>query len=159
MNIYIKAVFAGVIAGMRTFSAPAFVSRQLAGAKTDEFSQSPFGFLSSRQTANILKIMAAGEMVGDKLPMMPARILPAPLIARIASGAVCGAALCKSKNERADAGAFIGGLAAIISAYGFYYLRRELAENTRLPDVLLGAAEDALAIEIGLRVIDERKKT
>lgn len=156
MNIYFKSALVGMIAGMRSMSAPAFVSRKLSREQSAEINNSAFKFLSSTQTANILKVLAAGEMFADKLPMIPARILPAPLAARAVSGAVCGAALCKSKGERSDEGAFIGALTAVFSAYGFYYLRRDLGKVSRVPDALLGAVEDALVIEIGLKAIDEK---
>lgn len=153
----LKAIGMGVIAGMRSMSAPALVSNHIARNRPEEISETPFKALGYPKTAHLLKGLALGEMIADKLPVVPARISPAPLAFRIVSGAVCGGAVCAAEGERADIGAIAGGLAAIAGAYGFYHLRRSIGEESKAPDPLLGLAEDAIVITAGLRIMGESK--
>lgn len=154
-NVYLQAIGIGVIAGMRSMSAPAFVSNYLAKEQSIEIENSAFRLLASRNVANALKVLAVSEMIADKLPIIPDRISPTPLLGRAISGAICGASMCISKGERSDIGGISGGLAAIVSAYGFYYLRRKLSEDAGIPNVLLGLIEDAVVIKGGLSILDE----
>lgn len=154
-DTYIKAICMGVIAGMRSMSGPALVSNYLVHQNSKELANSSFSFMGSSRVAKVLKIAAVGEMVADKLPAIPARISPAPLIARILSGALCGASICTAERKRADVGAIFGGLSAIGSAYTFYYLRRKLGETDGLPDAALGLGEDAIVVSSGLSILSD----
>jgi uncharacterized membrane protein len=93
--------------------------------------------------------MAAGELVRDKIPGLPDRIEPAPLLARATSGAVSGAALSQAAGEPLAAGAVPGAAAAVLSAFGMYHLRRTLTHRFGLPDLPVALAEDAAALSIG----------
>lgn len=154
-NTYLKAICMGVVAGMRSMAAPAFTSHYLARKESKELADSPFGLMGSPRVAQALKIAAVGEMVADKLPVIPDRIAPGPLVARILSGALCGASLCTAEGKRASVGAICGGLSAVASAYAFYHLRREIGESVALPDTALGLSEDALVICTGLSVLGD----
>ncbi|HVF90520.1 MAG TPA: DUF4126 domain-containing protein [Blastocatellia bacterium] len=153
----LKAIGIGVIAGMRSMSAPALVSNHLVRTHPKGSSDTPLKVLAYPKTATLLKGLALGEMIVDKLPVAPARIAPGPLAARIVSGALCGGVLCAAEGGRADIGAVAGGLAAIAGAYGFYHLRRNIGEESSLPDPLLGLAEDAVVIKGGLGILGESK--
>lgn len=155
-NAYIKATCMGIVAGMRSMSAPALVSNHLAHRDSKEVDDSPFSFMASPRVAQALKVAAVGEMVADKLPFIPDRISPAPLAARILSGALSGASLCTAEGARADLGAICGGLSAIASAYAFYYLRRKIAATQTLPDAALGLSEDALVVCTGLSILSDQ---
>jgi uncharacterized membrane protein len=154
-NPYVKAICMGVIAGMRSMSAPALVSNHLAHHDSEELANSSFSFMGSPRVAQALKIAALGEMVADKLPIIPDRISPGPLAARILSGALCGASLCTAEGARAPIGAIGGGLSAIASAYAFYHLRQKLGATRILPDAALGLSEDALVVCTGLTVLSD----
>jgi uncharacterized membrane protein len=153
-NNYLQSFCIGIIAGMRSISAPALVSNYLADKQSVEIDKSSFRFLASQNTANVLTLLAIGEMIADKLPIVPDRISPVPLIGRGISGGICGAALCIAEDERPEIGALAGLTGAIISTYGFYYLRGKLSENTGIPNLLLGLAEDALAVKGGQSVLE-----
>ncbi len=154
-DTYVKAICMGVVAGMRSMSAPAFVSSYLARKESKELADSPFGLMGSRRVVQALTIAAVGEMVADKLPVIPDRIAPGPLAARILSGALCGASLCTAEGKRARVGAICGGLSAVASAYAFYHLRRKIGQTEALPDAALGLSEDALVIGTGLSVLGD----
>ncbi len=100
----------------------------------------------------MLKVLAAGELVADKLPFTPNRVEALPLSARIASGALCGAALSLNRGRdrsRAATDAGFGVAGAIAGAVGFYLLRKgvTLAEpRWSLPAALV---EDVAALAIG----------
>ncbi len=154
---FLKAIGIGVIAGMRSMSAPALVSNHIAGNPPEGIDETPFKVMAYPKTAHLLKGLALGEMITDKLPVVPARISPGPLAFRIVSGAVCGGAICAAEGKRAGIGAIAGGVAAIAGAYGFYHLRRSIGRESKAPDPLLGLAEDAIVITGGLKIMGERR--
>lgn len=152
-NVYLQAIGMGIIAGMRSMSAPALVSNYLTEKQSPEIEDSPFKLLASENVSNTLKVLAVGEMIADKTSFIPDRISPLPLIGRAVSGALCGASLCTSEKESAETGAIIGALAAIGSAYTSYYLRKQLGEG--IPDVLLGLIEDTVVIGAGMSILND----
>jgi len=154
-NIYLTAIGLGVVAGMRSMSAPAFVSAHLADNEARESSDRVLRFMSSPRTALAFKVGAAGEMVADKLPVIPDRISPGPLAGRMVSGALCGWSVCESEAKPAGIGAAAAGLAAVGSAFASYYLRRRLTESGRFPDVLVALAEDAIVLTAGDLLVNE----
>lgn len=152
-NTYFRAAALGVIAGLRSMGAPALVSAHLTRNPSPALTESPLRWLGTPKTAGVFRLLALGEMVGDKLPMTPPRTAPAPLIARGVLGGVSAAALCLAERKRGEVGAVIGVAAAIASSFGFYYLRRWAGQAGKVPDPVLGAAEDALAYGVGRSVL------
>lgn len=152
-NTYLQAACLGVIAGMRSMAAPALVSDHFARTPSADLEGSPLRWLGTAKTAKVTKFLAAGEIVGDKLPMTPSRVAPGPLFGRIASGGLCGAALCTAAGKRTEVGAALGVAGAIAGAYGFYHLRRMLGQKLPIPDPVIGAAEDLLAFGTGWLVL------
>jgi len=82
----------GCVAGLRSLTAPAVVCwaahfgwLHLAGTK--------FAFMNHPATLIIFTVLAAVELVVDKLPNTPARTAPAGLITRIILGGLSGAAV------------------------------------------------------------------
>lgn len=143
---FAKAIGLAIIAGMRSMAAPALVSHHFSRRQLQEIAPTPFRVLGSPKTAAALKALALGEMVADKLPMIPARISPGPLAARAISGALCGASICAAGRKQIGLGALAGSIAAVGSAYAFYHLRRKAGEETKAPDALLGLTEDAIVV-------------
>jgi uncharacterized membrane protein len=150
-----KAIAMGAIAGMRSMAAPAIVSNHFSHHQSKDIARTPFRILGAPKTAAALKALALGEMVADKLPIVPDRIAPASLVARAVSGALCGAAVCAAARKRVDLGGLAGGLAAIGSAYAFYYLRRAAGKESGAPDALLGLTEDAIVVCCGLNILGD----
>lgn len=152
-KVYLQSACLGVVAGMRSMAAPALVSDHLERTQPEALAASPLRWLGTPKAATIFKVLALGEIGGDKLPMTPSRIAPGPLFGRILSGGLSGAVLCAADGKRLEAGAIIGALGAIAGAYGFYHLRRTLGQKLPVPDPALGAAEDALAFGGGWAVL------
>ena len=152
-NTYLQAACLGVIAGMRSMGAPALVSDHLARTPSPDLEHSPLRWMGTTKTATVTKFLAAGEIVGDKMPFAPDRIAPGPLFGRIMSGGLSGAALCSADGKRAEVGAAIGVAAAVAGAFGFFHLRRTLGQKTAVADPVWGAVEDVLAFGGGWAVL------
>jgi uncharacterized membrane protein len=105
MHIYLLALLIGIIAGLRTMTAPAAVS-WAAYLGWLPLQSTPLAFLGYVAVPFILTVLAIGELIADQLPKTPSRKVPVQFGARIVSGALCGAAI------GAAAGALPGGLVA-----------------------------------------------
>jgi len=73
-----------------------------------------------------------------------------PLASRIASGAICGAAVCGAVKRPLAAGALLGGLGAIAGALAGHHVRKSLSRD--MPDFATWLLEDALAVGGGALV-------
>jgi uncharacterized membrane protein len=141
-----QAAGLGVVAGMRTFSAPAVISHVYSRHPSKSLNNSPLGFIQSITTSKVFKVLAAGELIGDKLPFTPKRTNAGGLIGRFITGALCGATVYKTHNKKPVLGGLIGGTAAMASAFGCMFLRINLGKRTGIPDPVIGALEDAIVI-------------
>lgn len=140
----------GAVAGVRSMSAPALLSRAASRGDIGGIEGTPFAFLASPRAARILTVLAVGEALADKLPFSPDRISAPGLIGRMASGALVGGALFAAAERRAAIGAGLGLLAAAAASYPSYYLRVKTQEKLDAPNWAVGLVEDALAEGAGL---------
>ena len=159
MNLYLRAVSIGAVAGMRSASAPALTSHYFAKNPSLFLDSSPLKGIGLTTTANVLKFMALGELVADKLPFVPPRTQPGPLGARAVSGGVCGAAVFLAEGERAEIGAALGAASAVASSFLFMSLRHVIGKAAKLPDPVVALAEDGLMLGIGYAVFAPAKNT
>lgn len=141
----------GAVAGLRSMTAPATVSR-LATRGWPVGSRS-IEFLNSVVSMRTFVLLAAGELIADKLPFLPSRTKPPSLIVRGISGALSGAAVCSAKKKSVLAGILIGAGAAIGASFAAYELRKRAAKALHVPDPVIAVAEDALAVGSGLLVL------
>src|SRR6266571_6062725 len=105
---------------------------------------SPFASIISARASRTIAELAVSELIADKLPFTPNRLNAGPLASRIASGAICGAAVCGAVKRPLAAGALLGGLGAVAGALAGYHLRKSLSRE--MPDFAVGLLEDTLAI-------------
>ena len=138
MAFYLVALLIGVVAGLRTFTAPAAVSwaAHLGGLPLQG---SWLAFLGAAATPYIFTVLAAIELVADQLPGTPSRKSPLGFAARLVSGGISGAAIGAAGN------AWLGGLVAgvvgaVIGTFGGYTARMRLA-------AILGRDRPAAIIE------------
>src|SRR5689334_1098255 len=110
MSTYVLAFLIGVIAGLRSMTAPAAVS-WAARLGWLHLQNTGLAFLGYAAAPYILSVFAGGELINDKLPKTPSRKAPVPFIARIVVGALCGAALASP-----DGGLIFGILAGVLGA-------------------------------------------
>ncbi len=147
-QVFAGAALMGTVAGMRSMTAPAVVSR-IGGAAGISADKTGIDFLHSPVLPRVMAILAVGEVIADKLPFVPSRITPFPLVGRAISGAISGAALCSSKRRSPLAGAIFGAAGAIAGSYAAYALRKRIGQTLHVPDTLVAIAEDLLAISTG----------
>src|SRR5258708_33034947 len=104
--VFVLAIGIGIVAGLRSLTAPAVVAW---GAHLSwlNLHGSPLAFMGSTTAVAVFSLLAIGELVADKLPMTPKRTAPAPLIARIIIGGLCGACLCISTGQSLIVGALL----------------------------------------------------
>ena len=139
-----RSLLIGVVAGLRSMTAPAVTSRTLARSEFDEMGPEWMRTLSRPATARWLAFAAAGELLVDKLPIAPNRTVPPSLLWRIASGALCGAAVARALGGELRTGAIAGGAGAVIGSYAGQNIRRMIGQILGVPDVLVAIAEDAV---------------
>ena len=139
----------GIISGMRTTFASAIISHYLSKKQNDALSESKLAFMQSPVTAKVTKLISAAEIVVDKLPNTPNRIVAPQLIARVISGAFASAVICKANNNSIAKGILIGGATTFAATFGTFYLRKYVSKNTFIKEPVTGVVEDVTAIDLG----------
>ena len=141
--MYLVAVLAGIVAGSRTFTAPAGVSWAARLGRLD-VGGTWLAFMGFAWTPWIFTALAIVELVVDQLPSTPSRLVPMQFGARLVSGAVSGASVVGATGSIVG-GALIGILGAVVGTFGFHALRMKLAAAFG-SDTPAAFIEDALAI-------------
>ena len=152
METFLFAAGIGFVAGLRTFLAPAAVAWAVRLGWLN-LHGSPFAFMESNLALAGLTIGALGELVADLVPSIPKRTAVAPLLARLLSGAFCGACLCASANRSLPIGAVLGAAGAIIGAFSGYQIRRWLVTNLHIKDVFIALSEDVVALILAIFLV------
>ncbi len=148
--VFVLALGIGIVAGLRSLTAPAVVAW---GAHLSwlNLHGSPLAFIGSTAAIAILSVLAIGELVADKLPMIPKRTAPAPLMARVAIGGLCGACLCAAVGKSLLAGTLLGGIGGIVGAFLGYGIRRRL--DLHIKDLVVAVCEDLVAVGLALFLV------
>jgi uncharacterized membrane protein len=141
----------GVLAGMRSFSAPTLLSFHFS-REPDAAPSGRLALLSSPRVSRVLAALTVGELAADKTPWIPARISPPALVGRVLSGALAGAAVAP-RRKLTPLHAVLGAAAAVASSFTFYALRRFATRRLGVPNVVAGLAEDAVAIALGGKLL------
>ena len=149
--LYLLAFVIGIVAGLRAMLAPAAIAW---AARCDwlHLEGSWLAFLGSRWTAPVWSLVALAEIVNDKLPKTPSRTVPPQFAARVAMGALGGAAI----GIQAGAwwlGLLLGAAGAVAGTLGGAKARGALARafGRDLPAAL---GEDAVAILVAALVVN-----
>jgi uncharacterized membrane protein len=142
----------GVVAGLRSMTAPAVVSwaahlgrLRLAGTS--------LGFLEHAATAYVLTALAPAELIADKLPRTPSRKTPGPFAARVVLGGVSGAAVVLGTGGSGIAGALLGAVGATIGTLGGFQCRTGLVRALHVPDWCVAVVEDVIAVGGGILLV------
>lgn len=144
-SVFAIAFAIGVIAGLRSLTAPAVVS-WAAYLKWLNVQGTWAALLGQTATVYILTALALAELVADKLPQTPSRRTPGPFVVRIVLGAVSGAALCVAVRQSSVLGAVLGGLGAVVGTLGGYQARTRSVAALKVPDFVIALIEDAIAV-------------
>jgi uncharacterized membrane protein len=143
--IPILAFAIGVVAGLRSMTAPAAVA-WAAHFGWLNLADTPLAFLGSPVARYLLLVLMLGELVADKLPFTPSRKRPGPFAARIVTGALSGAALTAGLGHSLAGGAVAGALGGVAGTLGGYRARTGLVRALGVPDYVVALAEDAVAV-------------
>jgi len=130
----VLALGIGFAAGLRTFVPVAALC---------------FGYRDWRTVAAF--VVAFGELIGDKLPVVPSRLSPGPLVGRCVVGAYGGLVVGGKLGLDVALAALIGIAGAVVGALSGAAYRRGIA-RLRLPDRWFALIEDAVAIAIAFSI-------
>lgn len=139
----------GALAGARSMTPLAAVSLAARGDRLPAGGALPMLLAHPAAVGGSLA-SAAGELAGDKLPSAPDRIVLAGMAARLATGAIAGAALAP-KNKR-TAGALVGAVAAIVAAYPTFHARVRAMRH--FGQTATGLVEDAAVVGLSHWVVN-----
>jgi uncharacterized membrane protein len=142
----------GVVAGLRTMTAPAVVA-WAAHLGWIDLSGTPLIFMASVWAVALLTLGALVEYVIDLLPSTPARTSARGLTARIVTGALSGACLGVAAGAAPGKAALVGVVGSIAGAFGGYQARVRLVRGLRVPDAVIAIPEDLVAIGLGLLLV------
>lgn len=140
----------GTLAGFRSMTAPALLSANLVKFHPQGLANSPLRYLQKPLVATGLRLLAGGELVGDKLPQAPNRTAPPVLLGRLLSGALVGAALYRANHGKTLNGALLGSAMAGVATFGSFWLRQQATLKSGLPGAVVGGLEDLLVLGSGL---------
>jgi len=145
MFIFINAFLIGIASGLRALIGLAAVS-WAAHFGILPLQHTWLAFLSYAFTPYILTLMAIAELVNDKLPKTPSRLIPPQFISRIVMSALCGLAIGLS-GDGMIIGLVVGIIGAVAGTFGGAKARSLLARKfgRDLPAAVL---EDAVALGI-----------
>jgi uncharacterized membrane protein len=118
-----RAAVLGAVTGSRTFLAPAALALRGRLGKVAKFALPP---------------LAAGELVGDKLPMAPPRVEGPGLVGRVVSGAFAGRVSGGARGLR------VGAAFALATTYPSQVVRQQIVKRTPVPDIACAVPEDLI---------------
>ncbi len=150
--VFLLAVGIGIVAGLRSLTAPAVVAWGAYLGRLD-LAGSALGFMGSKATVAIFTLLALAEYVGDLLPKTPSRTSAGPLVARILMGGLCGACLCLSAGHSLIGGAVLGGIGGVIGAFAGYQARTRLVRGLGVKDPVIAIPEDLAAIGLAYLIV------
>jgi uncharacterized membrane protein len=150
LEALLQALLMGVVAGLRTMTAPTAVSWAAYLGWLD-VRGTWLAFLGYAWTPWIMSVLALLEFVADQLPSTPSRTVPTQFGARLVSGALAGAAIGAAAGS--TAGGLVAGIAgATIGTLGGHAARARLAAAFG-HDRPAAFIEDAVAIGGGLLIV------
>ncbi len=145
MFILINAFLIGTASGLRALIGLAAVS-WAARYGILRLDHTWLAFLGYAFTPYILTLIAIGELVNDKLPKTPSRLIPPQFVTRIVMSALCGLAIGTPGN-----GMIIGLVGGIVGAVAGTFggtKARSLLARTFGRDLPAALIEDAVALGI-----------
>ncbi|BAY73947.1 hypothetical protein NIES25_03550 [Nostoc linckia NIES-25] len=130
----ISAFFLGLVAGLRSLTAPAALFLARGGI-----------------IGIVLAVLAVGELIADMLPQIPSRTSPPALIARILSGGIVGWLVSGANSSFAIVGALFGVVGALVGTYGGRAAR--IAAIEKIGSIPAALAEDVVAIALAAFIV------
>ena len=151
MTILLLAFLMGVLNGLRSFTPPA-VTAWAAHLGWLELGGT-LAMIGSVPAVAILTLLAAVELVADKMAWIPNRTSIMGLIARIVMGKLTGACVAAAGGQSIWMGAVCGAVGGIAGAFGGYYARTRAVRALGTRDIYVALAEDFICVAGALLVV------
>lgn len=148
-----RALLLGAVAGMRSQLPMALLAIESHRPRSGPGRSWLARRLAAPGALAATMLAAAGEIVGDKLPVTPDRTRPGPFTARVATGTLAGGATYQDAGRPVARGAVVGAVAAAASTLVLARARAAVGRRTPVPDLGWGALEDILALTLGLLAV------
>jgi uncharacterized membrane protein len=100
--------------------------------------------------AIVFTVLAAGELIGDKLPQTPNRTSIGPLVARLVFGGLVGAICATGVTGSPFEGILLGVIGSLVGAFLGYQVRKRLVEWSQRPDWNIALIEDITAVVVSI---------
>jgi uncharacterized membrane protein len=151
-EVLLLAFLIGIVAGLRSLTAPAVVA-WAAHRNWIDLHNTSLSFMGSTAAVVIFILLALVELVADQLPSTPSRTKPPGLIARIVLGGLSGACVAAAGAQFMMLGALLGAIGGVAGALAGYEVRTRLVRALKIPDLIIAVLEDAVAIGGGLLIV------
>jgi uncharacterized membrane protein len=150
MSLVISAFALGVVCGLRAMVGLAAAS-WAANRQQISLEGTWLSFLGFRFTPYITSLLAIGEIINDKLPKTPSRLVPPQFTGRVVMGALTGSAIGLSQ-EHFLIGALSGIIGSVVGTLAGSKARAFAAKlfGRDLPAALL---EDVIAVALAVVTI------
>lgn len=148
--VLLLALLIGVIAGLRSLTAPAAVS-WAAFLSWINLHGTWASWVGNVVTVVILSVLAVGELVNDKLPKTPSRTASPIFVARLILGGFAGAVLGTAWGYTWG-GLGAGVVGAVLGTLGGYEARTRLVAAHEGHDLPVALLEDAVAVLGGFAI-------
>ncbi len=137
----LSSLLMGAVTGMRSMTPLAVVTSAARRGELPRDSGAP-ALLGGPVASVAALVLAAGELLGDKMPSAPDRIVTPGIAARLVTGALAGMALAPRRERRRAAVA--GAVSSVGSAMITFHARK--AAMRRFGQMQTGLVEDAIAV-------------
>ena len=151
MEVLALAFLIGVLNGLRSFTPPAAAAwaARLGWIKLE----GGLALIGSTFVVAIFTLLAAFELVADKMPWMPDRTTTMSLVARAVMGALTGACVAAAGGQWAGAGAACGIAGGMAGAFAGYHARTGSVKALNIPDIYVALVEDLICVAGALWVV------
>jgi uncharacterized membrane protein len=142
----VTSIALGGLAGVRSMLTPAVLGRAL---QASAGRTGPGPRLSPRASTWLARAASTAsfiELVVDKLPHVPARTAPLPMLGRVLSGGAAGFVTGAERRRNIALWTALGAASALVAAGSSYRLRRYAIQRAGLSSATSGMLEDTLAL-------------
>ena len=138
------AFLIGFFAGLRSLTPPAASAwaAYLGWLRLER----PLSFVGAVPAVAVFTLLAAMELVADKLPGIPNRTSPPGLIARVLSGGFTGMCVAASGAQGALLGAALGAVGGLAGCFVGYSARTGIVKTLGTQDIYVALVEDLIAV-------------
>ncbi len=145
------AFLIGFFAGLRSLTPPAATAWAacLGWLRLER----PLSLVGSMPAVAIATLLAALELVADKLPGIPRRTSPPGLIARVLSGGFTGMCVADSGGQGILLGAALGAVGGVAGSFAGYSARIGSVKALGTRDIYVALVEDLIAVAGSLWVV------